>query len=245
MLTRILSQIKSIVCVAAFPLPKKIRVQPSFFGSPFCINIICVVYQQFIYILNDIPLHHPARFAYSNFITDKIHRLRCGVSSSQKISGTTLFFREPFLYQYNLCCLFVCSGDHMGSPLQNVAYITFGYRWWHTLGFSLIGRLNFVSGIICATRSYVRDIEIADCRWQSFCDLTESADESRPLQGFAYITFGCRGRRPRRPVRCSSNNAVMLIINSSFRVIFSYREHPLQHRRVLNPSPAELPCYNS
>ena len=120
LLTRILSQIKFIVCVAAFPLPKKFRVQPS-------------------------------------------------------------FFREPFLYQYNLCCLFVCSGDHMGSPLQNVAY----------------------------------------------------------------ITFGCRGRRPRRPVRCSSNNAVMLIINSSFRVIFSYREHPLQHRRVLNPSPAELPCYNS
>ncbi len=184
LLTRILSQIKSIVCVAAFPLPKKFRVQPS-------------------------------------------------------------FFREPFLYQYNLCCLFICSGDHMGSPLQNVAYITFGYRWWHTLGFSLIGRLNFVSGIICATRSYVRDVEVADCRWQSFCDLTESADESRPLQGFAYITFGCRGRRPRRPVRCSSNNAVMLIINSSFRVIFSYREHPLQHRRVLNPSPAELPCYNS
>ena len=137
LLTRILSQIKSIVCVAAFPLPKKFRVQPSFFGSPFYINIICVV----------------------------------------------------------------CS--------------------------------------------YVRDIEVADCQWQSFCDLIESADESRPLQGFAYITFGCRGRRPRRPVRCSSNNAVMLIINSSFRVIFSYREHPLQHRRVLNPSPAELPCYNS
>ena len=91
LLTRILSQIKFIVCVAAFPLPKKFRVQPSFFGSPFYINIICVV----------------------------------------------------------------CS--------------------------------------------YVRDIEVADCRWQSFCDLTESADESRPLQGFAYITFGCRGRRPRRP----------------------------------------------
>ena len=198
MLTRILSQIKSIVCVAAFPLPKKFRVQPSFFGSPFCINIICVVYQQFIYILNDIPLHHPARFAYSNFITDKIHRLRRGVSSSQKISGTTLFFGGPF-------------------------YIN----------------------IICVVCSYVRDIEVADCRWQSFCDLTESADENRPLQGFAYTTFGCRGRRPRRPIRCPSNNAVMLIINSSFRVIFSYREHPLQHRRVLNPSPAELPCYNS
>nr|DAJ08845.1 MAG TPA: hypothetical protein [Caudoviricetes sp.] len=27
-----------------------------------------------------------------------------------------------------------------------------------------------------------RDVEVADCRWQSFCDLTEPADESRPLQ---------------------------------------------------------------
>ena len=124
LLTRILSQIKSIVCVAAFPLPKKFRVQPSFFGSPFYINIICVVYQQFIYILNDIPLHHPARFAYSNFITDKIHRLRRGVSSSQKISGTTLFFREPFLYQYNLCCLFVCSG-HRGHRLPVAIVLRF------------------------------------------------------------------------------------------------------------------------
>ena len=35
--------------------------------------------------------------------------------------------------------------------------------------------------------------------------LTESADESPPLQIFAYIPFGCRGRRPRRPVRCSAN----------------------------------------
>ena len=40
LLTRILSQIKFIICVAAFPLPKKFRVQPSFFGSPmsFCLS---------------------------------------------------------------------------------------------------------------------------------------------------------------------------------------------------------------
>ena len=73
--------------------------------------------------LNRRPLVN-ARFAYSNFITDKIHRLRRGVSSSQKISGTTLFFREPFLYQYNLCCLFVCSG-HRGRRLPVAIVLRF------------------------------------------------------------------------------------------------------------------------
>ena len=29
---------------------------------------------------------------------------------------------------------------------------------------------------------WVWAVEVADCRWQSFCNLTESADESRPLQ---------------------------------------------------------------
>ena len=35
--------------------------------------------------------------------------------------------------------------------------------------------------VICAVCSYIWDVEVADCRWQSFCDLTESADENRPL----------------------------------------------------------------
>ena len=33
--------------------------------------------------------------------------------------------------------------------------------------------------VVC---SYVWAVGDADCRWQSFCDLTESADENRPLQ---------------------------------------------------------------
>ena len=32
------------------------------------------------------------------FYHDKIHRLRRGVSSSQKISGATLIFREPYIF---------------------------------------------------------------------------------------------------------------------------------------------------
>ena len=59
-----------------------------------------------------------------NFIVIKFNRLLCGVSSSQKISGTTLFFREPFLYQYNLCCLFVCSG-HRGRRLPVAIVLRF------------------------------------------------------------------------------------------------------------------------
>ena len=112
LLTRILSQIKFIVCVAAFPLPKKFRVQPSFFGSPFYINIICVVcsyvrdievsdcrWQSFCDLTESAdesrPLHRQRSLCLLEFYHDKIHRLRCGVSSSQKISGTTLIFRDP------------------------------------------------------------------------------------------------------------------------------------------------------
>ena len=36
----------------------------------------------------------------------------------------------------------------------------------------------------------MRGVGVADCRWQSFCDLTESADESRPLQpNGMYVIF--------------------------------------------------------
>ena len=66
---------------------------------------------------------------------------------------------------------------------------------------------------------YIRGIVRLDLRYSFACSggrgrrlpvaivlrLTESADESPPLQIFAYIPFGCRGRRPRRPVRCSAN----------------------------------------
>ena len=109
LLTRILSQIKFIVCVAAFPLPKKFRVQPSFFGSPFYINIICVVcsyvrdikvadcrWQSFCDLTESAdesrPLHRQRSLCLLEFYHDKIHRLRRGVSSFQKISGITLIF---------------------------------------------------------------------------------------------------------------------------------------------------------
>ena len=104
LLTRILSQIKSIVCVAAFPLPKKFRVQPSFFGSPFCINIICVVYQQFIYILNDIPLHHPARFACSNFITIKSIACFAAFHLPKKFRIQPSFFGNPIFAYITFGC---------------------------------------------------------------------------------------------------------------------------------------------
>ena len=42
------------------------------------------------------PLHRQRSLCLLEFYHDKIHRLRCGVSSSQKISGTTLIFREPY-----------------------------------------------------------------------------------------------------------------------------------------------------
>ena len=41
------------------------------------------------------PLHRQRSLCLLEFYHDKIHRLRCGVSSSQKISGTTLIFRDP------------------------------------------------------------------------------------------------------------------------------------------------------
>lgn len=41
------------------------------------------------------PLHRQRSLCLLEFYHDKIHRLRCGVSSSQKISGTTLIFRGP------------------------------------------------------------------------------------------------------------------------------------------------------
>ena len=41
------------------------------------------------------PLHRQRSLCLLEFYRDKIHRLRRGVSSSQKISGTTLIFREP------------------------------------------------------------------------------------------------------------------------------------------------------
>ena len=45
----------------------------------------------------------------------------------------------------------------------------------------------------------LRDVEVADCRWQSFCDLTESADESHPLQPNGMYGNNCRGGVPNAP----------------------------------------------
>ena len=64
-----------------------------------------------------------------------------------------------------------------------------------------------------------RDVEVADCRWQSFCDLTESADENRPLRYFAYIPFGCRGRRPRRPINANEHNKISQMITKNITPI--------------------------
>ena len=50
-----------------------------------------------------------------------------------------------------------------------------------------------------------RDVGVADCRWQSFCDLTESADESHPLQPNAMYTSFRRGGRPRPPMNIRTN----------------------------------------
>ena len=42
------------------------------------------------------PLHRQRSLCLLEFYRDKIHRLRRSVSSSPKISGTTLIFREPY-----------------------------------------------------------------------------------------------------------------------------------------------------
>ena len=35
-----------------------------------------------------------------------------------------------------------------------------------------------------------------------------AVEDARPYGIVVYVAFGCRGRRPRRPVRCLSNYAV-------------------------------------
>ena len=40
-----------------------------------------------------------------NFIVIKFNRLLCGISSSQKISGITLIFREPCVFAHALLAL--------------------------------------------------------------------------------------------------------------------------------------------
>ena len=46
------------------------------------------------------PLHRQRSLRLLEFYYNKIHRLLRGVSSSQKISGTTLIFREPYIFAY-------------------------------------------------------------------------------------------------------------------------------------------------
>ena len=88
--------------------------------------------------------------------------------------------------------------------------------------------------VIYVIRSCVWAVGVADCRWQSFCDLTESADESPPLQDWRHtfrlvvgdgvpdipmwfyrircISHSRRGAPVWAPVRCSINCAVNRII---------------------------------
>ena len=56
------------------------------------VRLACIV--TFIAIIIK-TAHRQRSLCLLEFYRDKIHRLRRGVSSSQKISGTTLIFREP------------------------------------------------------------------------------------------------------------------------------------------------------
>ena len=51
------------------------------------------------------PLHRQRSLCLLEFYHDKIHRLRRGISSSQKISGTTLIFREPYIFAHIAFCV--------------------------------------------------------------------------------------------------------------------------------------------
>ena len=56
------------------PLTAALRLSKKLFSTKYCCELIA---QSLV----------DARFAYSDFIIDKIHRLLCGISSSQKISN--------------------------------------------------------------------------------------------------------------------------------------------------------------
>ena len=96
--------------------------------------------------------------------------------------------------------------------------------------------------VIYVIRSCVRAIGVTDCRWQSFCDLTEPADESPPLQDtrniwWMFVRVNGRSRTPaptglwhtfRRgapvwvPVRCLINcmfNSVLFKIRREYHLL--------------------------
>ena len=103
----------------------------------------------------------------------------------------------------NLCRMLVCSGRRGRRPPQKImTYAMFCCRGGRPRPPVKCSTHFAIFRKICAVYWCARDVEVADCRWQSFCDLTESADESRPLQKImTYAMFCCRGGRPRPPVQ--------------------------------------------
>ena len=80
-----------------------------------------------------------------------------------------------------------------------VMFVKLARGWWSDTFVRVVGRPH--------GGDPTRDVGVADCRWQSFCDLTESADENRHLHRqrslclFELILrrlLVCSGRRGRR-----------------------------------------------
>ena len=82
----------------------------------------------------------------------------------------------------DLCRMFVYLGRRGRRPLQKImTYAMFCCRGGRPRPPVKCSTHFAIFRKICAVYWCARDVEVADCRWQSFCDLTESADESRPL----------------------------------------------------------------
>ena len=63
------------------------------------------------------------------------------------------------------------SGGTLAAAVE--MFVKLARGWWSDTFVRVVGRPH--------GGDPTRDVGVADCRWQSFCDLTESADESRPL----------------------------------------------------------------
>ena len=66
------------------------------------------------------------------------------------------------------------SGGTLAAAVE--MFVKLARGWWSDTFVRVVGRPH--------GGDPTRDVGVADCRWQSFCDLTESADESRPLQDY-------------------------------------------------------------
>ena len=64
------------------------------------------------------------------------------------------------------------SGGTLAAAIE--MFVKLARHWWSDTFVRVVGRPH--------GGDPTRDVEVADCRWQSFCDLTESADENHPLQ---------------------------------------------------------------